>query len=896
MFDSGGSGPDLEAEAAARWMLRAAGTDSPLAARLCDAGAVVLVLDAAGERVLHASEAARDLRQAIAGPDGRLVPGSRIGEQIARTQSRPDAPLLMRLHLDPRRVAPPALVTLVRSETEDGRGIVILLATGPLPRLRRPSSASAPPATATAVSDVLPADTDVARDAPAAPQDVAPASADAAPIPTARQRFTWRSGADGTVSDLSRPPGDPLRERMLGRSWQVLSEIGVLRDAEGLIAALSQSRTFRAIPVTLLAADGTVIELELSGSPTERGGREFRGFGQVRAVSPPKEETAPPAVTASPVVIEARPGPVEAAVPVLEGVPEPLPPDAAEAESSQAESSDVDVPEAAPAASSIDATLSSHEHAAFREIARALGARFAGDDGRAEPQERGLPCAVMPFPVPAARTPDPGTTLPDAAMVATLERLPAGVLVYRENRILFANRRLLDLTGHADVEALDSAGGIERLFRGLLPHARESGDTPVVLAGRDGGRLSALIEHSVLDWAGQPAELLLARDAEPSETVRADAAAAIAQGLADRRAVDALGVLDSLEDGIATLDAQARILTLNRSAAALFGLDPREVVGASFLGLFAHENAVDLLARLHAEPGAAPLAPARVVARATGAALRVKVLPLSEDPQNRLCAVIDASPGSRREEEASDGRRVAEAANLQKSDFLAQVSHEIRTPINGILGFADLMINEQFGPLGSERYRSYLQDIHASGTHVLDLVNDLLDLARIEAGRLDLTLTEIPLNDVVARCVSLLQPQAARERIVLRTSFSSELAPLMADERSVRQAALNVIANAIAFTEAGGQVIVSTMMAERGEIALRVRDTGIGMTADEVEVALQPFRQVRPVGPRKGTGLGLPLTKALVEANHGRFRISSRKDDGTLVEMLFPVDAATRRA
>jgi signal transduction histidine kinase len=154
----------------------------------------------------------------------------------------------------------------------------------------------------------------------------------------------------------------------------------------------------------------------------------------------------------------------------------------------------------------------------------------------------------------------------------------------------------------------------------------------------------------------------------------------------------------------------------------------------------------------------------------------------------------------------------------------------------------------------------------------------------------------IPLNEVVARCVAQLQPQAARERIVLRTSFSADLEVLMADERSVRQATLNVIANAIAFSPAGGQVIVSTSMADRGEIALRVRDTGIGMTAEEVEGALRPFRQIEKDGLRKGTGLGLPLTKALVEANHGRFRIDSRRDEGTLVEMLFPGAAATKRA
>ncbi|WP_264046275.1 PAS domain-containing sensor histidine kinase [Methylobacterium flocculans] len=890
---------------AAQWLARACNADSSLARQLSDPGAVFLVLDAAGEHILHASSAASDLRDAIAGPDGRLDPRSRIGVEIARARPAPDVPLLLRVQLDPRRIAPPVLMTLIRKADAEGPDLLVLLATTPLPKRRsRPALAVTGPE---APDSGLPASPAIAE-APANPEAAdAPAQPPAPEAPQRAQRFTWRSDAAGTVIELSASAGERLRGRMLGRTWRELSESGALTDAQGLIAALAQARTFRSIPLTLLSDPETVVELDLSGSPVDRTGRDFRGFGQVRSIGPcpqdractPSVATAPPApvdpqaATVMPAIVMPAPSAPEADLPAMTS-PGPVDPPVALA---VAESPG---PEPAPAAdvseSLADPALSSHEHAAFREIARALGARFAGDDAPEATEARGLPCAVMPFPVAAIRGSDPAADT-DAAMIATLERLPAGVLVYRENAILFANRRLLDLTGYADAASLDASGGIGNLFRGLTPHAREPGDTPIVLAARDGRRVGVLVEHSVVDWAGQPAELLLARDAVAGEAARLREATALAQDFADRRGADALAVIDTLDDGIATLDDQGRILALNRSAATLFGVDPREVVGASFLGLFAPDNAVDLLARLHAEPGAAPAGPATVARRGGGRALQVRVLPLIDDPRNRLCAVIGEAPvPSRREADAFDGRRAAEAASVQKSDFLAKVAHEIRTPINGILGFADLILTEQAGPLGSERYREYLRDIHASGTHVLDLVNDLLDLARIEAGRLDLNITEIPLNDVVTRCVSLLQPQAARERIVLRTSFSSDLAPLMADERSVRQAALNVIANAIAFTQAGGQVIVSTTMADRGEIALRVRDTGIGMTADEVDVALQPFRQVRPTGPRRGTGLGLPLTKALVEANQGRFRIESQKDEGTLVEMLFPVDAATKRA
>ena len=244
-----------------------------------------------------------------------------------------------------------------------------------------------------------------------------------------------------------------------------------------------------------------------------------------------------------------------------------------------------------------------------------------------------------------------------------------------------------------------------------------------------------------------------------------------------------------------------------------------------------------------------------------------------EEGRGRACSTPSAPPS---------------APRAQKSDFLAKISHEIRTPLNAIIGFAEVMLEERFGPIGNERYKEYLRDIHASGGHVISLVNDLLDLAKIEAGRLELSFTSVNLNEVVASCVALMQPQASRGRIVLRNALAPKLPPVVADERSMRQVVLNILSNAIKFTDAGGQVIISTMLTERGEVTLRVRDTGIGMTDKEVEAALEPFRQLATARVSGGTGLGLPLTKALVEANRGALNISSVKDEGTLAEIVMP--------
>jgi len=200
------------------------------------------------------------------------------------------------------------------------------------------------------------------------------------------------------------------------------------------------------------------------------------------------------------------------------------------------------------------------------------------------------------------------------------------------------------------------------------------------------------------------------------------------------------------------------------------------------------------------------------------------------------------------------------------------------------------MMDERFGPVGNDRYRQYLKDIHASGGHLVSLLNDLLDLSKIEAGKLDLTFASVDLTALLQQCVAIMQPQANRERIIIRTSLLPTLPAIVVDERSIRQIVLNLLSNSIKFTGAGGQVIVSTALTDRGEAALRVRDTGIGMSEKEIETALEPFRQLATSTRwgSGGTGLGLPLTKALVEANRASFTIKSAVNAGTLVEITFP--------
>jgi signal transduction histidine kinase len=221
-------------------------------------------------------------------------------------------------------------------------------------------------------------------------------------------------------------------------------------------------------------------------------------------------------------------------------------------------------------------------------------------------------------------------------------------------------------------------------------------------------------------------------------------------------------------------------------------------------------------------------------------------------------------------------------------DALRQLIHELRTPLNAIIGFAEVMIGERFGALGNERYVEYMKDIRASGERVIAIINDLLDLSRIETGKLDLAFANQNLNDLVESCVAVMQPQANRERIIIRTSLAHTLPPVIADARALRQITLNLIGNSIHLANAGGQVIVSTALSDFGDVVLRVRDTGHGLNDNEVAAAMEPFRTQPPSDQASdSSGVSLSLTKALVEANRAQFHIKTGPHSGTLIEVVF---------
>ena len=566
-----------------------------------------------------------------------------------------------------------------------------------------------------------------------------------------------------------------------------------------------------------------------------------------------------------------------------------------------------------------DTALSPSERNAFREIARQLGARLEDDVVPAAPS---APATAEPLPVLASTPPADQEHANKVAVAqaeiskalaaaharmeeksgpvaglgdALVERIPVGVLVFRGDKTIYMNRPLLDLLGYVDVAEFEALRGLDKLFRGRAAPSFSNGEyDTITIMGRDGETLPADAHLQAIDWNGQHATLVTFRraiDAEHGPRVRS-----LDVELKARQAelAEARAMLDTATDGVISLDEGGRILALNKSAEALFGYDQNELAGERLTLLLApesHAAALDYIDGLKNGGVASVLNDGREVIGRERKGGRIPLFMtigrISET--SKLAAVVrDLTAWKRAETELTEARRAAERNSALKSDFLAKVSHEIRTPMNAIIGFAEVMRDERLGPIGTERYKDYLKDIHTSGQHVISLVNDLLDLSKIEAGRMELNFGSVDLNAIVASCLGIMQPQANRDRVIMRSQLSAKLPPVVADERSIRQIILNLLSNASKFTEPGGQVIVSTMLSEQGEAIIRVRDTGVGMTEQDIQAAMEPFRQLSNARGRGGTGLGLPLTKALVEANRASFVIKSKVREGTLVEITFP--------
>jgi PAS domain S-box-containing protein len=765
------------------------------------------------------------------------------------------------------------------------------------------------------------------------------------PPPTAEQpattrnhplRFLWQMDAAGRFvlgsDDFIRLMGAHTAAGF-GRPWSDIADEFSL-DPEGRVAkALATRDTWAGITVHWPADGGERLPVELAGLPVydrERNFAGFKGFGVCRDLDGLNRLDAlrrfelfsdPPASRGlSAGVIEPDPEPEPA--PVDPEIPESiaeLPELNNDANSQQA---DLDKPVETPPnvvpfrplGETKSPALTPVENSAFNELARQLSERLDRDREAAlaasEPPPMARAVAEAPPAPPAEEAPralaewliapEPPARGDSPRDRTLLDLVPTGILIYRLDRLLYANPAFLARIGYASLSALEEAGGLDALY--VAPGVSSASSTseagtPVTISATDGSDASDAHLHTI-DWDGDTAHALICAlpQAAPvaAEAVSAPEKPEPEFEAGEANAEDLAAILDTTAEGIIMFDAEGNIHACNRSAEALFGYDGETLLQHNLATLFAPESQPvvdDYLESLKGENIASLLDHGRDV---LGRESKGGFIPLAmimgrtrPDGPNFFAVFRDLSQGKQGESELKQAQRLADRAASAKADMLACISHEIRTPLNAIIGFAEVMISERFGALGNERYGDYMKDIRASGERVIAIIDDFLELTRIETGKLDLTFSSLNLNDLVEACVVVMQPQANRERIIIRTSLAHALPQVSADARALRQITMDLIGNSIRLASAGGQVIVSTALTDRGEVALRIRDTGHGLSEKEVAAAMEPFRTAPPSDASESAALNLSLIKAMVEANRAKFNIKSATHSGTLIEVVF---------
>ncbi|MCH7888813.1 MAG: PAS domain S-box protein [Proteobacteria bacterium] len=426
----------------------------------------------------------------------------------------------------------------------------------------------------------------------------------------------------------------------------------------------------------------------------------------------------------------------------------------------------------------------------------------------------------------------------------------------------------------------------ERLERHRTPHG------PFELARQD-GRCVLVSEHRLAD--GGTATIA----ADITERKRAEEE--LREGEQRIRAI-----LNNVADSVVTIDETGNVRSFNPAAERAFGYAADEVIGrnvAMLMGEPDHDRH-DGYIRKYLRTGKAKIlgvGPREVTGRRKDGSTFPLELAVSEvtldEKRVFIAALRDITERKRAEEQLLEAKEQAELANRAKSEFLANMSHELRTPLNAVIGFSEMIHGQVFGKVGNARYLEYAKDINDSGKHLLELITDILDLSKIEAGKLELYEEDVDVARAIRSCLTLVKERAEAGGLTLERRIPSDLPALRADERKLKQILLNLLSNAVKFTPDGGKITLAAEVGPRRGFVIRVTDSGIGIAPEDIATALIPFGQVDSALSRKyeGTGLGLPLTKALAELHGATLELTSEIGAGTTATVRFPAERIVAR-
>jgi len=738
-------------------------------------------------------------------------------------------------------------------------------------------------------------------------------------------RFVWHMDAAGRFfldsDEFASLLGGSAPE-LSGRPWsEINAEFGLDPDAH-IAKAIASRETWSNITVSWpTGGSDERLEVELAGLPAfdrNRGFQGYRGFGVCRDLvhierlaTMRQGSTSEPAQPAT----KASEPPQQPCEPSAAQVAPDFSPEATAPTPTPIAPNVVRFPGAGAFADS--PVLSTGEHGAFHELARQLTVRLQAADAAVEELRPALPADVSVTAssgrlAPAVQLPDRATSVSDDAKPVfaaddhpLLNRLPVAILVYRYEELLFANRAFLEWTGYPDLQALRVAGGVDALFLeggvGALAEPGEGGKR-LALATRTDDRISVEGRLFAIHWGGDSAFAVLLFKTAAHEQIRSlEAALRQAEALAHE-----LGrLLDRVDNTVLVVDRAGAIVSVHGGGKGFFGRG-RTLVGAALENLFAPDARGAAAAYITAVAREGGTVSAELVALGGNGELRpmmATIAPADSAPSCERMSVVlrDASVTKRADRMDT---LPAKAAGLDAAAALGKLCHDARSPINAILGFCDLMLEQRFGPIGTGRYREYIRDIKASGAEVMLSLAEAVELAEIAAGTAHLSPVRVSLNEVVNVCVTEQQGAASDARVVIRTALSAAVQPILADAEAVRSMIVNLLGHALQTTPPGGHVIVSTGRSAGGDTVLRIRDSGEGLNEKAIAAALQ-IASRRPSDPWEAStwdagarGSGLALVRALAEANHAQFTITSKPHQGSLFEVTFlakPESAAPDR-